>query len=320
MPDESLGHIDIRFPSGGGGGGAAGGGGGAAPQKREKEKFDVNIFKEANDLFRKAASGGSISEGRAAIGRLSEGSAGGLSAGATGLLGAAVGIGVTVAAVSVAIRSIASAVQGIMERITQLARYSPTLALEAMLTKLQEMRQDISEAKILGPLYQVVAQMYRQFMSVFQPIFLAIKVVVTTILASFLGKIYDITKSLLPAIMQIVESLRDFMQSIADIGNPDAESQKYHYINGVRVLNQDTVSDSDALGIKTLFRYVTQTLKEMYVSEEDKVLAKKSVDALNEILEELKKKNAMPTGISNSPFIATLNGLTHPAMRKRPNP
>lgn len=319
MPDESLGHIDIRFPSGGGGGGAAGGGGGAASPKREKEKFDVNIFKEAHDLFRRAASGGSIGEGRSAIGKLAEGASGGLSAGATGLLGTAVGIGVTVAAVSVAIKSIVSAVQGIMERITQLARYSPTMAQEAMLTKLQELRQDISEAKVLGPLYQVVSQMYRQFMSVFQPIFMAIKVVVTTLIASLLGKIFDITKSLLPAIMGIIETIRDFMQSIADVGNPNAVDKDINPITGMHRPsgNQDSW---DILGIHQGLQFIGTAIKDMWVSDEDKVLAKKSVDALNDILEELKKKNALPTGISNSPFIATLNGLTHPAMRKRPNP
>ena len=201
MADESLGHIDIRFPTaGGGGGGTGGGGGGTAATGNAFGTALTNILKNAGsfkNVISTGVGGGSVGEIVGGAAGAARSAGGGM--GAVGL-GAAVGGIAIIAAGMVAVRM---AVSSILTRVSELARVNPAMAMQAALSNIAEMKRDMAEAKVLGPLYTMVSELARTIQDMLAPIFNAIKAILTGVIVILL----QVFKSLLERMMPIIASI-----------------------------------------------------------------------------------------------------------------
>ena len=201
MADESLGHIDIRFPTaGGGGGGTGGGGGGTAAMGNAFGTALTNILKNAGsfkNVISTGVGGGSVGEIVGGAAGAARSAGGGM--GAVGL-GAAVGGIAIIAAGMVAVKM---AVSSILNRVSELARVNPAMAMQAALSNIADMKRDMAEAKVLGPLYTMVSELARTIQDMLAPIFNAIKAVMTGVIVILL----QVFKSLLERMMPIIASI-----------------------------------------------------------------------------------------------------------------
>ena len=205
MADESLGHIDIRFPSGGGGGGSPSGGGGGVGGGAGGGLGSTltNLLKGAGG-FKNVLSQGMSGAG---IGDI----VGGAKSAASGAGGgmAAMGVGAAVGGVAIiasVMQSVKSAVNGILSRVSELARVNPAMAMQQAMSNIADMKRDMQEAKVIGPLYKSVMEIVRVIKDLLAPIFLIIKAIITGGLLIILNIIKDAIKSLLPTIAAIANA------------------------------------------------------------------------------------------------------------------
>lgn len=205
MADESLGHIDIRFPSGGGGGGSPSGGGGGVGGGSSGGLGSTltNLLKGAGG-FKNVLSQGMSGAG---IGDI----VGGAKSAASGAGGgmAAMGVGAAVGGVAIiasVMQSVKSAVNGILSRVSELARVNPAMAMQQAMSNIADMKRDMQEAKVIGPLYKSVMEIVRVIKDLLAPIFLIIKAIITGGLLIILNIIKDAIKSLLPTIAAIANA------------------------------------------------------------------------------------------------------------------
>lgn len=205
MADESLGHIDIRFPSGGGGGGSPSGGGGGVGGGAGGGLGStlINLLKGAGG-FKNVLSQGMSGAG---IGDI----VGGAKSAASGAGGgmAAMGVGAAVGGVAIiasVMQSVKLAVNGILSRVSELARVNPAMAMQQAMSNIADMKRDMQEAKVIGPLYKSVMEIVRVIKDLLAPIFLIIKAFITGGLLIILNIIKDAIKSLLPTIAAIANA------------------------------------------------------------------------------------------------------------------
>jgi len=205
MADESLGHIDIRFPTaGGGGGGTGGGGGGTAAAGNAFGTALTNILKNTGsfkNVISTGVGGGSVGEivgGAAGAAR----SAGG-SMGAVGV-GAAVG---GIAIIASAMVGVKMAVGSILNRVSELARVNPAMAMQVALASIADMKRDMQEAKVLGPLYKNVMQIVSIIKDLLAPVFLIIKAIFTGTMLIILNVIKDAITAMLPTLALIANAV-----------------------------------------------------------------------------------------------------------------
>jgi len=204
MADESLGHIDIRFPGGGGGGGSpSGGGGGGGGSSGGLGSTLTNLLKGAGG-FKNVLSQGMSGAG---IGDI----VGGAKSAASGAGGgmAAMGVGAAVGGVAIiasAMQSVKSAVNGILSRVSELARVNPAMAMQQAMNNIADMKRDMQEAKVINPLYKSVMEIVRVIKDLLAPIFLIIKAIITGGLLIVLNIIKDAIQALLPVIASIANA------------------------------------------------------------------------------------------------------------------
>lgn len=213
MADESLGHIDLRMVTSGLTGGAVGGGaaGGVGQNTVSAITQAMSKMSSALDVVRMGARGAGVGD----IASSGIGMAAGAGVGGAALAGVAVGLGV-VAAAALAIKSGVSAIQG---RISELARVNAGMAQQEALNQIADIRRDMAEARVLGPLYAKVSEIMRSLKDAIQPFLILFKGLFTAIVIPLLNalvvRINELAKYI-PAVLKMVISI---FQTIAFTAN-----------------------------------------------------------------------------------------------------
>jgi hypothetical protein len=223
---EDLGDITIRFAGGITGGGIGGDSSAnqfmtkVAPRiAGEATKGAVSQILSSLPQFAsvvRAGTSGSLGAVSQAGGSAIAAAGGGVAAAALG--GVAVGLG----AVVVAAIGIKLAVGRILDRVSELASVSGAMAQQQALNTLQDMKQSMREASVLGPLYEKVASLWRTIKDLLQPFILLFKVLLVTFIVPALNLVIHILKkatALLEIILKVLEPmLRDIGKALADFG------------------------------------------------------------------------------------------------------
>ena len=232
MSDESLGHIDLRMVTSGLTGGAVGGGaaGGGGQNTVSAITQAMSKMSSALDVVRMGARGAGVGE----IASSGIGMAAGAGVGGAALAGVAIGLGV-VAAAALAIKSGVSAIQG---RISELARVNAGMAQQEALNQIADIRRDMAEARVLGPLYAKVSEIMRSLKDAIQPFLILIKGLFTAIVIPILNGLVTLLNNLakyIPTILQFIiagfqqlslmaniisQFLADLAQHFTDIATP----------------------------------------------------------------------------------------------------
>ena len=213
----------------------------------------------------------------------------------------AIGIASTVAVVAITLKTIMSQTASVLERVNHLAQFDGKLAMEQALNRLQQMQMDIKEAKILGPLYQQVSQLYRTIMTQLQPIMLVIKTIATTFLVWALETIINLLKLIREFTIYVVRGLATFFGGMAKGGMVSTVGAAL------------TASGKASMGTSPtgalLAQFLGWTLS-TGASELQKT-SLKAYEALVKILAELEKTNT-PSSNSNEYFTTMLDALSIP--------
>lgn len=213
---EDLGNITIRFGDGPGGGG--GGGGDAGRQiamAREAAKSALSGIMSNLPAFGRIVQAGTQGGGVAGVMGAARGavSAAGGSMAAAGIAAILAPIGITAVA-AVALKSM---VGRVLDRVSELAAVSGPMAMQDAMNKLAEMRRDMREAQILGPMYQKVSELWRNIQDLFQPFILVIKQAFLSILVPILNGIAGLLKWLLEFVAEILKAIQVILVAIADL-------------------------------------------------------------------------------------------------------
>ena len=213
---EDLGNITIRFGDGPGGGG--GGGGDAGRQiamAREAAKSALSGIMSNLPAFGRIVQAGTQGGGVAGVMGAARGavSAAGGSMAAAGIAAILAPIGITAVA-AVALKSM---VGRVLDRVSELAAVSGPMAMQDAMNKLAEMRRDMREAQILGPMYQKVSELWRNIQDLFQPFILVIKQVFLGLLVPLLNGIAGLLKWLLEFVAEILKAIQVILVAIADL-------------------------------------------------------------------------------------------------------
>lgn len=145
--------------------------------------------------------------------------AAGLGAGAVlaPVLAIAAGVGV----IGVSALAIRSAVGRITDRVSELAAVNGPMALQDAMTRISEMRRDMREARILGPMYTQVSQLVNKIKDLLQPFLMAFRAALMSIIIPILENIADYLQrlfNLIPGIAQYLSNLSSGLQSIGGVG------------------------------------------------------------------------------------------------------
>ena len=175
------------------------------------------------------------------------------------------------------------------------------MAMEQALNKLQQMQMDMKEAKILGPLYQQVSQLYRTIMTQLQPIMLVIKTIATTFLVWALETIINLLKLIREFTIYVVRGLATFFGGMAKGGMVSTVGAAL------------TASGKTSMAVSPTGALIAQFLGWTLSSgaSELQKTSLKAYEALVKILAELEKANT-PTANSNEYFTTMLDALSIP--------
>jgi hypothetical protein len=213
MADESLGHIDLRMVTSGLTGGAVGGGaaGGGGQNTVSAITQAMSKMSSALDVIRMGTRGAGVGE----IASSGLGMAAGAGAGGAALAGVAIGMGV-VAAAALAIKAGVSAIQG---RISELARVDAGMAQQEALNQIADIRRDMAEARVLGPLYARVSEIMRALKDAIQPFLVLFKGLFTAIIIPILNGLVVRLNELAKYIPQVLKFIITIFQTIAFTAN-----------------------------------------------------------------------------------------------------
>lgn len=251
---EDLGEITIKFGDSGSGGGGASQEAFysyklrleqaqearriAAEAKRVQEKQIKDAQKYADELiaqqkqgidaFKSIVAGG---YGTAMIGLrggglgnvLSSAKASATNIASAGVVGGAIGttalgIGAALGIVAVAATAIASIVSNINDRVSQLSTISGPMALQEATNRLSEMRRDMREAQILGPMYTQVSQLVNKIKDLLQPFLMAFRAALLSVIIPILEQIVKYLQSLFNLIPVIAMALSQSAGTIQSVG------------------------------------------------------------------------------------------------------
>jgi hypothetical protein len=140
----------------------------------------------------------------------------GMAAGA--VLAPLLAIGATVGVVAVAAVAIRSYVNSIMDRVSQLAAISGPMAMQDALNRISEMRRDMREARVLGPMYTQVSQLVNKIKDLLQPFLMAFRAALLSIIIPLLEKIVEYLQQLFNLIPVIANFINQIAQGLAQIG------------------------------------------------------------------------------------------------------
>lgn len=214
---EDLGNITIRFGDGPGGGGGGGGGdaGRQIAMAREAAKSALSGIMSNLPAFGRIVQAGTQGGGVAGVMGAARGavSAAGGSMAAAGIVAILAPIGITAVA-AVALKSM---VGRVLDRVSELAAVSGPMAMQDAMNKLAEMRRDMREAQILGPMYQKVSELWRNIQDLFQPFILVIKQVFLGLLVPLLNGIASVLRWMLQFVAEILKAVQTLLYAIADL-------------------------------------------------------------------------------------------------------
>lgn len=224
---EDLGEITIKFGEGGAAPSGGAGAGAAASQARtvaDAAKAAMSgILQNLPAIARVAQSGmrgGTIGTVASATQVAAAGIAGaGVSVAA--VLAPVLAIAAGLAVVAVAVVAIRSFVSSIMDRVSQLASISGPMAMQDALNRISEMRRDMREAQILGPMYAQVSQLVNKIKDLLQPFLMAFKAAILSVIIPLLETVVDYLKrlfNLIPVIATYLANLGGGLQSIGGMG------------------------------------------------------------------------------------------------------
>lgn len=211
MADEPLGHIDIRFPTT-----AAGGAGADTPARQAASSIQTalaNVMKNVGsykNVLTTGLQGGSVGDVISSAGSAAKGAGGGAGA----IVGGAVVGGLAVMAA--ALYGIKAGTDAIKNRVSELAKVDSAMAFQAALNTLQEMKHDIHEAQILGPIYEAVMEAYRAVQEGLQPLFLIVKALMGGIIGVALLAIQGILDFIQPVIADIAKGIGGLLVAVLD--------------------------------------------------------------------------------------------------------
>lgn len=242
MADESLGHIEIRFPEGEAGGATADNSEIVAvmrdlvatlkkgigetekevkEERKPKEKKELTDFQKINGTIEKLKEvfrGAGYAAGSGSISGVGDAAKTGVEAISTLLEGfgeIAVAVGIIVVAIVVALaimvatvvliwKVVMAGVQEVLQSIDRLANVSGAMAMEKALNTLQQMQMDIKEAQILGPIYSEISGLYRRLQAVLFPFIMLFKTFIFGILKWILEKIVSLLELIREAILTVL--------------------------------------------------------------------------------------------------------------------
>lgn len=138
----------------------------------------------------------------------------GAGAGAASILAPVLAIAAGVGGIAVAAYAIKSFVGKITDRISELAAVSGPMAMQEAMTKLSEMRRDMREAQVLGPMYIQVSQLVNKIKDLLQPFLMAVRAALLSIIIPILEKIAELLTDLFNMIPQIVQFLNNLAAAI----------------------------------------------------------------------------------------------------------
>jgi hypothetical protein len=213
MADESLGHIDLRMVTSGLTGGAVGGGaaGGGGQNTVSSITQAMSKMSSALDVVRMGARGAGVGD----IVASGAGLAAGAGAGGMALAGMAIGLGV-VAAAALAIKVGVSAIQG---RVSELARVNAGMAQQEALNQIADIRRDMAEARVLGPLYAKVSEIMRSLKDAIQPFLILFKGLFTAIIIPILNGLVSMLNGLAKYIPWILQFIIAAFQQLSFMAN-----------------------------------------------------------------------------------------------------
>lgn len=233
MADESLGHIDLRLISSAITGGAGGAGGGipagtsggkaeqVALQPLKALEAAFQKFGTLKDVFTSITQGGGVrgtlSEASGAVSAIGSAGASGIAAGA--LVGAVAAIGIGVVAVSSAAMIIKSGVSSILGRVSELARVNAGMAQQEALNQIADIRRDMAEARVLGPLYAKVSEIMRSLKDAIQPFLILFKGLFTAIIIPILNGLVSMLNGLAKYIPWILQFIIAAFQQLSFMAN-----------------------------------------------------------------------------------------------------
>jgi hypothetical protein len=190
------------------GGGAAGGGGQNTVSSITQA---MSKMSSALDVIRMGTRGAGVGE----IASSGLGMASGAGTGGAAMAGLAIGLGV-VAAAALAIKTGVSAIQN---RISQLARVDAGMAQQEALNQIADIRRDMAEARVLGPLYAKVSEIMRSLKDAIQPFLVLFKGLFTAIVIPILNGLVVRLNELAKYIPQVLKFIITIFQTLAFTAN-----------------------------------------------------------------------------------------------------
>lgn len=254
---EELGHIDIRFPSTPGGG--AGDVTGPLPTKMRMPNMGAQIAT--------------------------------MMAGPIGAIASVVQSGIS--NMVSRLGNLSGDLREVVTRLSDTGKFSPEVVGETVALQMQELTNQMQEARVLGPLYATIIRWYRELMALIQPwklLFSAISTFLVGVLMSTLKTLMQLLNRALDAILSALSSLLDSVVVItAFLTNPGAFSAS------LRAVGSTMMSDPLGRGLMMAVSSMVESLPESGISEmmgeltTVAIATKKAVDELREI-----NKNTSP--------------------------
>jgi hypothetical protein len=113
-------------------------------------------------------------------------------------------------------------VEDVVSKIRESGRFAPGVMTENAAMQIQQIQQQLREAAILGPLYQMILRWYRELMRLLEPWKLLLSAIFSFLAGAILkavSAIMSYLNSLLPAILQgmiaLIAVVRDYASKIA---------------------------------------------------------------------------------------------------------
>lgn len=226
---EDLGEIVIRFGDDGGGRRGPTSSTGSASQQNTRSAAEASkaalqgimqnlpvITRVAQTGMQGGTIGGVLSASRVAAGGLA--AAGPIVA---AVLAPVLAIAAGIAIVAVTARAIHSVVTSVMDRISDLAKVSGPMAMQQAMNQIAEMRRDMREARVLGPMYSQVAQLVNKIKDLLQPFLLAFRAAILSVIipllqaiATYLQRFNDMIPAIAAALSDMANLVNEYMPLI----------------------------------------------------------------------------------------------------------
>lgn len=120
------------------------------------------------------------------------------------------------------VRSAMRFIEDTVADIREAGKFAPGVMMENAAMQIQQMNQQLREAKILGPLYQMILRWYRELMRLLEPWKLLLSAIFSFLAGALLATINAVMSylnAMLPAIikglMAVIATIRDYTSTLA---------------------------------------------------------------------------------------------------------